>query len=118
MTVHEAPSSASAHPSPPPTTTSAREALHALLSSTLAGTPVSLTTVERGAPLAGITAFRGVRETSLWFFDGDRTGTGAGVLSRPGGRRSFGRSRIWRRVRRACACAVRQGDVLGGPDAA
>jgi hypothetical protein len=27
-------------------------------------------TVERGAPLAGITAFRGVRETALWFFDG------------------------------------------------
>jgi hypothetical protein len=82
MTVHGAPSSASAHPSPP-TTTSAREALHALLSSTLAGTPVPLTTVERGAPLAGITAFRGVRETSLWFFDGDRTGAGVLASGRP-----------------------------------
>ncbi|KAI0282909.1 hypothetical protein BC826DRAFT_1179816 [Russula brevipes] len=66
-------------PSSPLPTTSAREALHALLSSALAGTPVPLTTVERGAPLAGITAFRGVRETSLWFFDGDRTGTGTGA---------------------------------------
>ncbi|KAI0290280.1 hypothetical protein BC826DRAFT_547535 [Russula brevipes] len=81
MTVHEAPSSASAHPSAPPTPTSAREALHALLSSALAGTPVSLTTVERGAPLAGISAYRGVYETWLWFLDGDRTGTGAGILS-------------------------------------
>jgi len=38
---------------------------------------VTLTTVERAGPVAGITAFRGVRETSLWFFDG----AGAGILA-------------------------------------
>ncbi|KAI0282913.1 hypothetical protein BC826DRAFT_1110516 [Russula brevipes] len=70
MTVHEAPSSASAHPSAPPTTTGAGEALHALLSSALAGTPVSLTTVERGTRLAGMASYRGVYDTSLWFLDG------------------------------------------------
>ena len=34
---------------------------------------------QRGAPLAGITAFRGVRETSLWFLDG-AAGGAAGTL--------------------------------------
>ncbi|KAH9969354.1 hypothetical protein BJV74DRAFT_799359 [Russula compacta] len=63
------------------TATNARDTLLAFLSSILSGittTPtLTLTTVERGTPLAGITAFRGVRETSLWFFDGD----GAGILA-------------------------------------
>jgi hypothetical protein len=49
--------------------TSTREALLALLSPTISGTPIALTTVERGAPLAGITAFLSVRETALWFLD-------------------------------------------------
>jgi Histone chaperone Rttp106-like len=66
MTVH-ASTSTSASPS---RAASSREAILTLLSSTISGTPVMLTTVERGVPLAGITAFRGVRETSLWFFDG------------------------------------------------
>ncbi|KAI9453594.1 hypothetical protein F5148DRAFT_459841 [Russula earlei] len=70
MTVHP-PASASALPSPP---FSSREALLALLSSTIADTPATLTTVERGTPLAGVTAFRGVRETSLWFLDGASPG--------------------------------------------
>ncbi|KAH9974600.1 hypothetical protein BGW80DRAFT_148615 [Lactifluus volemus] len=61
-----------------PSTT--HQALLTLLSATII-TPndndrlgLVLTSVERGAPLAGITAFRGVRETSLWFFD-------AGILT-------------------------------------
>ena len=61
-------------------TSNAREAVFTLLSSTIAGTPVALTTVERGAPLAGITAFRGVRECSLWFF-GEDANAGAGILA-------------------------------------
>jgi hypothetical protein len=78
MTVH-----ASARPSSSTfqATTSAREAVFTLLSSTISGTPVALTTVERGAPLAGITAFRGVRETSLWFFDDGGANAGAGILA-------------------------------------
>jgi len=75
MTVR-APTSASVSASPSQAT-SPREALLALLTSIISGTPVTLTTAERGAPLAGITAFRGVRETSLWFFDG----AGAGILA-------------------------------------
>ena len=71
MTVH---SSASASPAQ---SGSAREALLALLSSVISDTSVTLTTVERAGPLTGITAFRGVRETSLWFFDG----AGAGILA-------------------------------------
>ncbi|KAN0118750.1 hypothetical protein V8E52_004861 [Russula decolorans] len=69
MTVHAPTSSSSSTPTSK--VTSAREGVFTLLSSTISGHPVALTTVERGAPLAGITAFRGVRETSLWFFDGD-----------------------------------------------
>jgi hypothetical protein len=46
-----------------------REALLTFLSGTVAGTQTTLTDVERGAPVAGITAFLGVRETTLWFFD-------------------------------------------------
>jgi len=66
--------------------TSGREAIFTLLSSTISGNPipVALTTVERSALLAGITAFRGVRETSLWFFDGDGANAnvaGAGILA-------------------------------------
>ncbi len=60
--------------------TSAREALLAVLSSTISGTPVTLTTVERGAPFMSVTAFRGVRETSLWFFD-DGANASAGILA-------------------------------------
>jgi hypothetical protein len=80
MMVHaHAPTSSST----PVVTTSARETVFTLLSSTISGTPVALTTVERGAPLAGITAFRGVRETSLWFFvdDGANANAGAGILA-------------------------------------
>ena len=62
MTLHASTSAASQ-------VTSTRDALLALLSSTISNILVPLTTVERGAQLAGITAFRGVRETSLWFFD-------------------------------------------------
>jgi hypothetical protein len=62
MTVHASTSAASQ-------VTSTRDALLALLSSTISDVLVPLTTVERGAQLAGITAFRGVRETLLWFFD-------------------------------------------------
>jgi hypothetical protein len=85
MTVH-APTSSST-PTSTSQVTSAREAISTLLSSTISGTPfltpVALTTVERGAPLAGITAFRGVRETSLWFFDDDgaNAGCAAGILA-------------------------------------
>ena len=67
MTVHTPTSASQA--------TTTRDALLALLTSTISDIPVPLTTVERGAQLAGITAFRGVRETSLWFFDG------AGILA-------------------------------------
>jgi hypothetical protein len=67
MTVHTPTSASQA--------TSTRDALLALLTSTISDIPVPLTTVERAAQLAGITAFRGVRETSLWFFDG------AGILA-------------------------------------
>jgi histone chaperone Rttp106-like protein len=59
---------------------SSHNAFLTLLSSTIAGTPLTLTTVERGAPLAGITAFRGVRETSLWFFDNGANAR-AGILA-------------------------------------
>jgi hypothetical protein len=90
MTVHASTSTSSSSSAPTPTSqvTSAREAVFALLSSTISGTstPVALTTVERGKPLAGITAFRGVRETSLWFFDDDGANpnpnvAGAGILA-------------------------------------
>ncbi|KAF8487253.1 hypothetical protein DFH94DRAFT_621320 [Russula ochroleuca] len=57
---------------------STREALLAILSPTISDTSITLTTVERGAPLAGITAFRGVRETLLWFLDDS---AGAGILA-------------------------------------
>ena len=73
MTVHSPPS-ASAPPSQP---VNSREALFTLLSSIISGTSVTLTTVERAGPIAGITAFRGVRETSLWFFGS----AGAGILA-------------------------------------
>ncbi|KAI0255662.1 hypothetical protein BJV78DRAFT_691984 [Lactifluus subvellereus] len=77
MTVHPSTSTSTpASSSRPPS--SAREAFLALLSSAPIaghrGGVARLTTVERGTPLAGITAFRGVRETSLWFFD-------AGILA-------------------------------------
>lgn len=84
MTVHASTSSSSSSSTPTATSqvTSAREAVFTLLSSTISGTPVALTTVERGVPLAGITAFRGVRETSLWFFDdGANAHAGAGILA-------------------------------------
>ena len=82
MTVH-APTSTSTSTSTTQVT-SPREAIFTLLSSTISGTPtpVALTTVERGAPLAGITAFRGVRETSLWLFDAyGANAAGAGILA-------------------------------------
>ena len=73
MTVH-----ASTSASTSSSASNTREAIIALLSPTISETPINLTTVERGAPLAGITAFRGVRETSLWFFD---DGASAGILA-------------------------------------
>ena len=84
MTVHaHAPTSSSSSTPTSQVSTSAREAVFTLLSSTISGTPVALTTVERGAQLAGITAHRGVRETSLWFFDDDgaNANAGAGILA-------------------------------------
>ncbi|KAF8496149.1 hypothetical protein F5888DRAFT_1705870 [Russula emetica] len=88
MTVHPpapAPTSTSSStstPTSPQQVTSAREAVFKLLSSTISGSPVALTTVERGTLLAGITAFRGVRETLLWFFDdGANANEGAGILT-------------------------------------
>ena len=88
MTMHASTStSATAVAATTTTTTNARDTLLAFLSSTISGTTtptLTLTTVERGTtPLAGITAFRGVRETSLWFFDGDggASGVGAGILT-------------------------------------
>ncbi|KAH9958769.1 hypothetical protein BC827DRAFT_1269364 [Russula dissimulans] len=80
LTVHPPPTSTSvtsAFEAPSLPIDSSREVLLAFLSSSIRGTPVTLTTVERGTSLAGITAFRGVKETSLWFFDG----AGAGVLA-------------------------------------
>ena len=82
------------------TPTSAPQAHLALLSSTDSGTPIPLTTVERGAP---IIAFCGVRETSLWLLDDGVFADGLGV------RPSFGQSRIWHGVKRACACALQRG---------
>jgi hypothetical protein len=80
MTVHPPTSSSSSSSTPTSQVTTAREAVFTLLSSTISGTPVALTTVERAAPLAGITAHRGVRETSLWFFeDGSNANAGAGA---------------------------------------
>jgi len=73
MTVHSPPSASA----PPSLSVSAREALLTLLSFIISGASVTLTTVERAGPVAGTTAFRGVRETSLWFFDG----AGAGILT-------------------------------------
>ena len=79
MTMHtSASTSTSASAASSTSASSTREAILALLSSTISETPIALATVERGAPLAGITAFRGVRETSLWFFD---DGAGAGILA-------------------------------------
>ncbi|KAH9984692.1 hypothetical protein BJV77DRAFT_1036321 [Russula vinacea] len=52
--------------------------MHTSTSTPASASNTPLATVERGAPLAGITAFRGVRETSLWFFD---DGAGAGILA-------------------------------------
>ena len=48
-------------------------------------TAPKLVQIERGAPLAGVTAFRGARETSLWFLDGSAASGTAGILadSRP-----------------------------------
>jgi len=79
MTVHS-PTHTSSSPSSSVPASSSHNALLTLLSSTIADTPVTLTTVERGTPLAGITAFRGVRETSLWFFD-DGANARAGILA-------------------------------------
>ncbi|KAI9459942.1 hypothetical protein BJY52DRAFT_1186245 [Lactarius psammicola] len=78
------PSSSSAPPNTYPPPSSPHQALLYLLSSLSTPTPTTATgsyttpklvQIERGAPLAGITAFRGARETSLWFLDG------AGVLA-------------------------------------
>src|SRR5258708_3061161 len=79
MTVHS-PIPTSSSPSSSVPASSSHNALLTLLSSTIADTPVTLTTVERGTPLAGITAFRGVRETSLWFFN-DGANARAGILA-------------------------------------
>lgn len=68
-------------PSPP------HQVLLSLLSSLSLYTPTSvhpapkLVQIVRGTPLAGITAFRGARETSLWFLDGASAASGtAGIL--------------------------------------
>ncbi|KAI0298450.1 hypothetical protein B0F90DRAFT_702923 [Multifurca ochricompacta] len=78
----------------------ARQALLSLLSAvitntatttttTMTPTRLALTTIERGSPLSGITAYRGARETTLWFFDNDADdgkrssngGGGGGILA-------------------------------------
>lgn len=68
-----------------PTPSTPHQALLSLLSSVstpTAATAPKLVQIERGAPLAGITAFRGARETSLWFFDGASAASGAaGILA-------------------------------------
>ncbi|KAH9027519.1 hypothetical protein EDB83DRAFT_2230224 [Lactarius deliciosus] len=76
--------SASSSSSLLPTPSTPHQALLSLLSSVSTSTPTTgtgtcpalkLVQIERGARLAGITAFRGARETSLWFLDG------AGILA-------------------------------------
>ncbi|KAH9020658.1 hypothetical protein EDB84DRAFT_1581066 [Lactarius hengduanensis] len=75
---------ASASSSLLPTPSTPHQALLSLLSSLSTSTPTTgtgtypaptLVQIERGARLAGITAFRGARETSLWFLEG------AGILA-------------------------------------
>ncbi|KAH9177259.1 hypothetical protein EDB89DRAFT_1844864 [Lactarius sanguifluus] len=76
--------SASSSSSLLPTPSTPHQALLSLLSPLSTSTPTmgtgtypapKLVQIERGARLAGITAFRGARETSLWFLDG------AGILA-------------------------------------
>ncbi|KAH9039656.1 hypothetical protein EDB85DRAFT_265993 [Lactarius pseudohatsudake] len=84
LTSHRSTStSASSSSSLLPTPSTPHQALLSLLSSLSTSTPTTgtgtypapkLVQIERGARLAGITAFRGARETSLWFLEG------AGIL--------------------------------------
>jgi hypothetical protein len=88
LTIHSAPSSSSPTNSHTPTPSTPHQALLSLLSSISLSAPPSVHTtpklvqIERGTPLAGVTAFRGARETSLWFLDGASSVNGtAGILS-------------------------------------
>ena len=89
FTLHSSPPSSSL--SSTPTRSTPHQALLSLLSSlslsSSAPTPVQptpkLVQIERGAPLAGITAFRGARETSLWFLDGTSGTPGILADTRP-----------------------------------
>ncbi|KAF8262468.1 hypothetical protein EI94DRAFT_1743586 [Lactarius quietus] len=85
LTLHSAPSS-SLLPNTSPS--SLYQALLSLLSSITPSTPSAVHTapklvqIEHGAPLAGVTAFHGAGETSLWFFDGTSAASKtAGILA-------------------------------------
>ena len=73
---------------------------------------MDLATLERGTPF--VTAFRGVRETSLWFFMKARVQVSLLMGVRP----SFGQWWIWHTVEQACAYVLRRVDVLRGPHTA
>ncbi|KAF8262465.1 hypothetical protein EI94DRAFT_1743573 [Lactarius quietus] len=86
LTLHPVPSSSLPSNTRPPTPSSPHQALLSLLSSlsstlTTALPVPKLVQIERGTPLAGITAFRGARETSLWFFDASAATGIAGILA-------------------------------------
>ena len=86
LTLHSAPSSSLSQNTHPPTPSTPHQALLSLLSSLSPSTSVhtapKLIQIERGAPLAGITAFRGARETSLWFLvSASASGWAAGILA-------------------------------------
>jgi hypothetical protein len=81
LTLHSAPLSSLPTNTHTPTPSTPHQALLSLLSSLTLSAP-KLVQIERGTPLAGITAFRGARETSLWFLDGSSAASGtAGILS-------------------------------------
>lgn len=82
LTLHSAPTNTNMHASAPSTPHQALLSLLSSLSTTSLNTALKLVQIERGASLAGITAFRGARETSLWFVDGTPAARGtAGILA-------------------------------------
>ncbi|KAH9056840.1 hypothetical protein EDB87DRAFT_1566023 [Lactarius vividus] len=73
---HTSATPSSLHPTPSTPHQALLSLLSSLSPSTTGACPApKLVQIERGTRLAGITAFRGARETSLWFLDG------AGILS-------------------------------------
>ena len=88
LTLHHSTSTPSSSSLPLGTYSTPHQALFSLLSSITTSTSTIHTTpklvqIERGAPLAGIIAFRGARETSLWFLDGASTAAGILADTRP-----------------------------------